>query len=497
MKKLFSGLVLVALLFSACNKESAPAAAGDDVFDANLKGYASLVRDGIVDLYDVQFTDLAFTWNAITASDFAHGKTPPFNNWEKPIGDGVYVYRVPAKEADKGFKSICMSEAGAGLQALYDKKKQNFGNGNDPVWIWFDKAEIDALELVSTEDCAPSLTVLVRYRSSNNVAFKFNILEAAEWCATEGPISLDFQWTVYSGVYGVVPVVDLGEITQVRIEDPDYCGGKEKWELCAEYSDWDPFCVEYEDCTTIPVTDFKGLIKAIEDELADNQEIGGWVFTDTGETFEFDVTEVCYARSIEPVIITWRCVTVVINGVETKECFSGDDDCSEAYVDLGAFSTEDCIIVGWNGNIAADFVLNTCIEEDLVFVADLKCLGGNLDSVTATTGEGGDNKDPGTHTLVGHNNHFCVAVLTREQLVEGVTVDMVVGANFDVVGTAFLKSVNGTIEVTVDGVGKWAAAASSKNDISHSDQKHNNVSPADPGSDIVYLYIHFNGRLYQ
>ena len=310
MKKFFSGFMLVALLFSACNKDGSPAN-GDEVFDANLKGYAKLnpntdKGDSGYGLEDA----IAFEWNAITASTFAQGKTPPFNNWEKPIGDGVYVYRT--KEADAGFYNVVMNGGGAALQAKYNDKKQDFGNGNDPVYIWFDKDEIDALELVTNEkdDCSPSLTVLVRFRSSNNVAFKFFILDAAAWCAENGPISLDFKWTKYaeSLVGGYTTENDLGEITQVRIEDPTYCKKKDPFKLCFENSDGDPVCPDdpFEDCLFLSAEDIFDYYESITGETLDVNKQYKWVIVSEDPDLDgtyFEGGEICDNIILKPELV--------------------------------------------------------------------------------------------------------------------------------------------------------------------------------------------------
>jgi len=130
--KIFCFFVALGFLFSACSKDSTPATVEDDVFDASIKGYAKL------DPETPEGKDLwVFNWNAITASDFAKGKTPPFNNWEKPLGKGVYVYRVPA--GNTSINAGVTKAVGGGATYLESLTKQQFGNGNDPVWIWFDE----------------------------------------------------------------------------------------------------------------------------------------------------------------------------------------------------------------------------------------------------------------------------------------------------------------------------------------------------------------------
>ena len=101
--------------------------------------------------------------------------------------------------------------------------------------------------------------------------------------------------------------------------------------------------------------------------------------------------------------------------------------------------------------------------------------------------------------IVQNSNHFCYAVLTREQLEDGVTLDLVVGNKIEKIGEMFVQLVNGKIVITVDGIGSYGALAFSqlptvKNGNIHTLKtfKHNNVNVIDcPNTDIIYLYVHF------
>ncbi|MDR0373418.1 MAG: hypothetical protein LBI79_07685, partial [Nitrososphaerota archaeon] len=72
-----------------------------------------------------------------------------------------------------------------------------------------------------------------------------------------------------------------------------------------------------------------------------------------------------------------------------------------------------------------------------------------------------DKNNPNTPYVVPNSNHFVYATLNRADLEspEGVKLDMLVGNNFNVVGTATVKLVNGNLEITIDGVGSFGATA--------------------------------------
>jgi len=136
MKKFVSFLVALALVvgFSACEKEASEVL---DDFDVNIKGSV------VMELQDQEGYITAYTWGGITASEFAKGQTPPFNNWTKLLGDGIAVYRSPKKVED-GWKQDLIDQ---GIKFLtgQDKPNQFFGNGKDPVWLWFDAEDWKAI----------------------------------------------------------------------------------------------------------------------------------------------------------------------------------------------------------------------------------------------------------------------------------------------------------------------------------------------------------------
>jgi len=389
MKKLSFSLAVLALVFSysACTKEGV--SDFEEAANMSLKGYEKLASDAKGD-------GCAFSWNAITASDFAKGKTPPFNNWEKQVGgvDGVYIYRTPAKETQLGNAdhpiNVMVKEEGKGgnyLQNLYDTNKQAFGNGNDPVWIWFDESRLD----VNSEgknsqglNDDSELTVLVRYRASNNVAFVFNVFRAAKWCTKNGPISLDFRFTKY---YQDVLYKDLGEITQVRINDvktpPKYI----TVEICIVDQFGKPImnegkeidsCFELTEEEGCPVLSGQNMLleklgyadlAALEAQLGlqPNQTIDHWVIAETGIRFDFG--EVCENITLKPVINTWIKACVYIGGKEIDcDKFEEIGVCPEVDMDLSEYSAPDCYkIVGWlmNGkafNPEKDFPVVSCID---------------------------------------------------------------------------------------------------------------------------------------
>ena len=120
-----------------------------------------------------------------------------------------------------------------------------------------------------------------------------------------------------------------------------------------------------------------------------------------------------------------------------------------------------------------------------------KVLGDSYSSITGTNGP----------FVVPNSNHFTYAKLDRADLVDGVTLDMVVGNKIEKVGEAFVQLVDGKIEITLDGEGSFGAVASATlwnpgNGNVHSGQgdknfSHNNVNVIDcPAGDVIYLYIH-------
>ena len=126
-------------------------------------------------------------------------------------------------------------------------------------------------------------------------------------------------------------------------------------------------------------------------------------------------------------------------------------------------------------------------------------LGASLSSVTATN-------DVANPLVVPASNHFTYAQLSRATLEEGVTLDLVVGNNIDLVGIVFVQLVDDAIVITFDGgVGTYGAAAfsvlpepSNGNIHSMSGFRHNSpASIACPAGDNIFLYIHFdNVRFY-
>jgi len=324
-------LVALAFAFTTCNKDSSPVGEDEDVFDASIKGYTQLEPG---DKGNVKGT--VFKWNSITASEFAKGKTPPFNNWSKPLADGVVVYRVKDDNSAATIKSGIMNlkDGQSGTAYLEGLQKQVFGNGNDPVYIWFDYAEILPMVLKGEVKLRSSITVLVRYRAGNNVAIEFNIIASALYCGIFGPISLDCA---------SLGKPDLGEVTQVRIEDKtDKCTmdppegdndiivnpDPKEIEVCFVDQDDTPV---FEGCVTIPVPDgdncipltetaFDKQINKIKEGLTENQGIASWLYSTDGEhfnPFEFVLTKVCDDITLKPVISTTYCVKV--NGFE-KGC---------------------------------------------------------------------------------------------------------------------------------------------------------------------------------
>jgi len=356
-------LVALAFAFTTCNKDSSPVGDDEDAFDASIKGFYKL------DPSSDDGYGIPFKWNSITASDFAKGKTPPFNNWEKPLGKGVYVYRTPAGDPGN-INAAAKAGGGAALEDMYADKKQQFGNGNDPVWIWFDFDEINKMvwnSKIKDVNLLTSITVLVRYKASNNVAFEFNLFLSALYCKVFGPISLGCE---------TIGKPNLGDVTQVRLEAPckGSMNGKPNNNGCedgytkvgdecikvevnpCEVDPDDPDCAEYVD----PIEPDKQTVcfKNGDDELIcktiTGDDEGNCPVLTTGEYLEMlviaeaeiDLGDADYVYLWVPSIVDYKvgdefCETLIftpifgylgtacIEGVETPTCLPLDDGIGE------------------------------------------------------------------------------------------------------------------------------------------------------------------------
>ena len=184
--KFLSVFVALAVMLSACDKDSPAPVAGEDDVAVEVKGFQKLGG--------ASGEAIAYSWNGITASDFASLPTPPFNNFQKVLGTGITVFRS--------------SSALKLPMADFDLDKVKLGNGNDPVYLWFDESALENEHIILKDDEVAVFYVGVRYKASNNVIFEFDVEYCIEYCAENGPISL--QWTDFTEV-------NLGDITQVRI----------------------------------------------------------------------------------------------------------------------------------------------------------------------------------------------------------------------------------------------------------------------------------------
>jgi hypothetical protein len=287
MKKFFSFFVVVALVigFSACEREDAPEAVEvEDIFDASLKGFTKLDGDDGKDL-------IVFKWNAITASEFAKGKTPPFNNWAKAVDAGVYLFRSNGKTMPSA-------------EAIKSEDKKALGNGNDPAYIWFDLAEITKAAESWKALLTSELTVLVRYKSSNNVAITFNVFAAATWCKLFGPISLQCE---------TLGRTNLGDVTQIRIEDlkePLPPGEVKVIVIMPDGEEKEIFGKEEEEgCPIVYLTDIEKYFEGVNLNeyfgLADNQKVVGWEAVEG----EFGKAK-CGEFKVKPIIETTNCISV-------------------------------------------------------------------------------------------------------------------------------------------------------------------------------------------
>ena len=334
LKNFSTVVVALAFVFSACEKNVPDQIFDEDAVDMSIKGYAKL------DPYVDEGLGTAFTWGAITASDFAKGKTPPFNNWLKALSEkdgGVYVYRTPAKDSRVQWH---LNVWQGGADYLNGLSKQTFGNGNDPVWIWFDAAELAELDYKMGDEA--SITVLVRYRASNNVAFKFNLKTAALWCKYFGPISLDFVWNenavLYELIKGTKIYQDLGEITQVRVQDAELPPPPRT--VCVTVEGLNGIVIEKchaveipGDCVDVPLSDFDEYKAQVQAGLAPNQTVIGWAVKGKKEVWD---GKVCDDITIVPIIETCITVTVKADGKvdEIPLCETGYGEIVCPMVDL-------------------------------------------------------------------------------------------------------------------------------------------------------------------
>jgi hypothetical protein len=121
----------------------------------------------------------------------------------------------------------------------------------------------------------------------------------------------------------------------------------------------------------------------------------------------------------------------------------------------------------------------------------------------------GDKKEPNTPFVVPNSSHFVYSEFTRTDLEKGVALDMMNGNKFTIVGKGFVKLVDGSLVITMNGVGTFGAIAFNQLPVTNNgniqSQKvadlakfgaltgfnHDNktVIPC-PGGDTIFLYIH-------
>lgn len=145
-------------------------------------------------------------------------------------------------------------------------------------------------------------------------------------------------------------------------------------------------------------------------------------------------------------------------------------------------------------------IVNVPVPEEI----DDPALGPMVRSVTLSNGAYGDATVwPGT-------NHFCFATLTREELIQGVKLEAVVGNPCNDTGDAFVKLVGDEIVVSIDGIGNVCAFAQSGVPVANQDGKKNPHSVKGrshvafdkqfafdcPEGDVIYIYAHINLQFY-
>jgi len=325
--KFFYAVVALMVMFSACNKDSFTPVAGEDDVTVEVKGFQKLGDAS------GEHGDIAFSWNGITASDFASLPTPPFNNFQQLLGTGITVFRwvgeVP-KTPD------------------FSDPKQKFGNGNDPVYLWFtDDAALNENNKVNKDEVLV-FYLGVRYKAGNNVIFEFDVENCIQWCADNGPISL--QWKDFTDV-------NLGDVTQVRIgpvmpkikpDKPNPCPDGD----CPTPPQPDPpcvlvtiqgigdlsvFCSENKSCplVTAEMVTKKFLEEYGELDLDESQEkFFGWLYLD-GKPFVS--RQVCEDLTLITDIRKFVIVTVVDekgNTQSTETIVSNNGNCPRLTADM-------------------------------------------------------------------------------------------------------------------------------------------------------------------
>ena len=297
----------------------------------------------------------------------------------------------------------------------------------------------------------------------------------------------------------------------------------------------------------VPRTDLSYVVNYLEQGtgkvLADEKEV-------FGQTFGTDVTE--YAIDIEgynkvdPTEVT---ITIAVSGNVIDFYYTARTDLSyvvnyleqgtdavlrpqkpvfgqtfgtdvtEYAIDIEGYNkvdpTEVTITIAVSGNVITFYYVKMQTTLGPVYSSVTATNAGNRDAILAGLNPKNGNpyfNDKGnadTPFVVPNSNHFVYAELDRADLVAGVNLDMLVGNNYAVVGSAFVKLVDGNIEITINGKGTFGAIAFNKlpvfnNGNIHSQKvadlekfgattgfNHDNkaILPC-PTGDIIYLYIH-------
>ncbi len=140
-------------------------------------------------------------------------------------------------------------------------------------------------------------------------------------------------------------------------------------------------------------------------------------------------------------------------------------------------------------------IVNVPVAEEI----EEPVLGEPVGSVTLSNGAGEEA------TVWPETNHFCFATLTREQLVEGVKLEAVVGNPCNDTGDAFVRLVGDKIVFSIDAKGEVCVFAQTEEPAPVQGNPHSRRGHEDfdkefsvdcPDGDVIYIYAHMDIQFY-